>query len=250
MEFLFAEPLTDESSSMFPYDNRITLKVKKSFKYKSNIISEAEKIKKSNFKQLNENYFIHFENHLYTPLVISNTEEIESTPVALNEGESKFIKDFRGFLEKNKDSFKGMDVFILRNPSRKGIGFFFKEGFYPDFIIWINNKDKQHIIFVDPKGLKYINNISEDYKVQLYKNIKNVEDRLNENWNKNNVNFQLDAFIVSVTPFTDVKDRFNVDNKEKFEDLHIFFQEDSDYICKMFKKIEGLADLFHCFKPI
>jgi len=243
MEFLVAEQLTDKSSSMLPYDNQITLKVQKDFKYMSDIISEVEKIKKSNFGQLNEDYFIHFENHLYTPLVISNIEEIKSTPVALNEGEIKFIKDFRDFLKKNKDLFKEMDVFILRNLPRSGIGFFFKQGFYPDFIIWINNKDKQHIIFVDPKGLEYIKNISKDPKVQLYKNIKEIEKRLNEIWNKNNFKFQLDAFIVSVTPFTDVKDRFNVDggNKENFEDLHIFFEEDSDYIYKMFKKIEIIS---------
>jgi len=238
MEHLVPEPLTDKDSSMFPYDKKIILKVPKNFKDEiGDIMSEVEKIKKSNFAQLNEDYFIHFENHLYTPLVISKREEIKSTPVALNEGESKFIKNFKDYLNNNKDLFKKLDVFILRNLSRRGIGFFFKEGFYPDFIIWISKKDEQDIIFVDPKGLTFVKNVN-DPKIKELHDIEEMGNKLNEKLNRNNFKLQLYAFILSVTPYNDVKNAFGEGGytKEDFEKNNIFFQEDSDYIANMLKK--------------
>jgi len=53
----------------------------------------------------------------------------------LNKGDAKFVSDLRKFLNRNKKSLGGNDIFLLRNLSRKGIGFFISSGFYPDFII-------------------------------------------------------------------------------------------------------------------
>jgi len=59
----------------------------------------------------------------------------KSIPVKLNKGETKFVEHLREFFNRNKNLLGSIDIFLLRNLSRKGIGFFISSGFYPDFII-------------------------------------------------------------------------------------------------------------------
>lgn len=40
-------------------------------------------------------------------------------------------------LEKGKIFMKDKELYLLRNKSKKGIGFFDALGFYPDFIVWL-----------------------------------------------------------------------------------------------------------------
>jgi len=245
-EHLEAEPLTDENTSMFPANNKIILKIPENLPEELHAVKEQiEEWKNCNIpKEWTQwNYFIiSLDNHLYTPLIIWNrNEEIKSIPVKLNKGETKFIKDFKDFLERNKDLFKNMDVFLLRNLSRKGIGFFINAGFYPDFVIWINKKDKQHMIFIDPKGIRNLGNFNDD-KIQLCDSYikEEIEVKVNENLKKDDkLKLQLDAFILSITPFNIIKNTFDKGNnkKEDFEDHHILFQEDTEYLNKIFKKI-------------
>ena len=187
-------------------------------------------------------FIVHLDNHLYTPLIIwkKNKEEIKSVPVKLNKGETNFVKDFKNFLNRNKDLFKNDDVFLLRNLSRKGIGFFLNSGFYPDFIIWIKKRNKQHIIFIDPKGIRNLGNFNDD-KIQLCVSyIKDINKRISEELeNEEDVNLQLDAFILSVSSYNDIKSTFGEGNhtKEEFWEHNVVFQEDSEYLKKIFEKM-------------
>ena len=249
MDYLEVEPLTIEKHpSMYPKDGEIIIKIPKSLE------EDIEEI----MKQLNEydpdndkvpqqwkewdSFVVHLDNHLYTPLIVwkKNKDEIKSIPVKLNEGETKFVEDLKNFLE-NNSTFKNDDLFLLRNLSRKGIGFFITSGFYPDFVMWIKREDKQHIIFIDPKGIRNLGNFNDE-KIQLCTfYIKEIEKRINKELNKKGetLNIQLDAFILSTSSYNDIKGIFGEGNykKEDFEKHNILFQEDGNYIKKIFKKI-------------
>ena len=97
-------------------------------------------------------------------LVDKDTNEplIKISPVALNVGESTFVKHVRKYYNEHKeDTLKGKDVYLLRNERRKGIGFFEASNFYPDFILWVNDGVKQHVTFIDPKGIRNLQGLKD-----------------------------------------------------------------------------------------
>jgi len=251
MKNLEAEPLKiKEHSSMFPEDNEIVIKIPKNLTNDiKEVITQLEEFSSNGEipeKWKNwDSYIVHFENHLYTPLIIwsKNKEEVKSIPVKLNEGETKFIVDFKKFIRRNEDSLGHLDIFLLRNLSRKGVGFFINVGFYPDFIIWVKDETKQNLIFVDPKGIRNLGNFNDD-KIQLCCTyIKEIENNINEKLKKEkkkakSVILKLDAFIISVSSYVNIKPIFgNGDcSKEEFEKHNILFQDDK-YIQKIFEKV-------------
>jgi len=245
MDYLKVEPLTvREHADMFPEDNKIILKIPKNLT--KDIAEVANQLDRySPDKGLPEkwqkwdSFIVHFDNHLYTPLIIwrKNKEEIKSVPVRLNKGETKFIQDLKAFLSKRREFLRNTNIFLLRNLSRKGIGFFVRSGFYPDFIIWAKNKKRQNMIFVDPKGILHFGNFGDD-KIQFCVSyIKEIESKVNKEL-KEGVDLILDAFIISVTPYDVIKGKFGEGRhtKEEFERHNIVFQEDEAYIEKVFKK--------------
>ena len=99
----------------------------------------------------------------------------------------------------------------------------------------------QYMIFIDPKGIRNSGNFN-DSKIQLCSSyIKEIETEINKGLskNKNKDRMLIDAFIISVTKYDDIKATFGEGNyiKKDFEDHNILFQEDNDYIEKIFKKI-------------
>jgi len=94
-----------------------------------------------------------FGSHCYTPLIFiaKGETQVEVTPVNLNEGERNFVIDLIKYYDSNPSCFEDKKLYLLRNKSKAGIGFFEAGNFYPDFIMWILYKDKQYITFVDPK---------------------------------------------------------------------------------------------------
>lgn len=187
---------------------------------------------------------LRFDQHLYYPLLCltekdkngnsvlidKNTNEplIKISPVALNAGEKTFVKDLYKFYEDNKsDVFKGKEVYLLRNESRKGIGFFESCNFYPDFILWVNEGEKQHVTVIDPKGIRNLRGL-EDPKIQLFNLLKTaVQPSLND------PDIILDSFIISNTNYSQVK---FWGSKDDFKNAHVLFQE-GNYIEALFKII-------------
>jgi hypothetical protein len=175
---------------------------------------------------------IHFDRHLYTPLVVygRGKDFIKTTPPRLNEGETEFVRRLRDYVKNNAEKFRDRELFLLRNLSQRGIKFFQTSGFYPDFIMWIRKKDKQTIAFIDPKGLRYCANIDDD-KIQLHKYIKEIEKNLG------NPNVRLESFILSVSKYSDIKKIFGGVSKEEFENNHVLFMEDDKLIEKLLEKL-------------
>ena len=243
MNHLEVEKLTiDNHPHMYPKNRRIIVKVPKDLT--NDIKDILEQLKNYELDRCKipekwkkwESFIVHFDKHLYTPLIVyeKNKKSITSFPVKLNEGETRFIKDLKTYLEKYPEKFKGKNIFLLRNLSKRGIGFFVDiAGFYPDFILWIKEKNKGKIIFIDPKGIRNIKGF-HDEKVQFCVSyIKEIEENLKK---KAGIKLKLDAFLLSITPYEKAKDIFcRKASKEDFEIHKILFLEDDNYLEKLFK---------------
>lgn len=151
---------------------------------------------------------------------------IEVKPVALNKGERDFVCDIQRFFDGNPTFFEGKSLYLLRNKSRKGIGFFDDSGFYPDFIVWLVVGERQYVSFIDPKGITHLNGFSNS-KVQLHKIIREeIEPGLHD------ANIILNSYIVSNSELKDVKHwvdfpELDLTSKQKeFNEYHIYFQGD------------------------
>lgn len=184
---------------------------------------------------------MYFEGHLFQPLLQKLDEGIILTPNLLNEGEAQFVHDLREHMVENKDRFATKSLFLMRNLSRGGgIGFMEEDSFYPDFILWIKDGEKQFISFIDPKGLIFFPTL-DDFKFNLFKYLQDeVSPRLGAE------NIFLNSFILSVTSFSDLKAQNRhreITKREEYEERHIFFQKIQDnlkapnYITKIFSLI-------------
>jgi len=175
-----------------------------------------------------------FGQHLYQPLLHFKSDLVEVSPVSLNDGERDFVTDLRKFYDEQKQYFQQREMYLLRNMSRgRGIGFFEAGNFYPDFILWLIEGKKQYVTFVDPKGIRNLEG-PDDPKIRFYKSIKNIEAHPN----LSDPNIVLNSFIISNTPFQEVRWWTEDLSKDEFEKCHVLFQKDDrdTYIEKLLSK--------------
>jgi hypothetical protein len=203
-----------------------------------------------NISNSNDFQAMYFAQHLYQPLLYINGDAfkiegvekaIKIAPVPLNKGERDFVADVKLFYEKNADFFSDKSLYLLRNKSKKGVGFFDVHGFYPDFLVWVVVGTKQYITFVDPKGITRLRSF-DDPKIQLANVIRNeIEPRLNDS------DVVLNSFIISNTSIREVSHWAEFDEKalltEKdmkvFNERHVYFQyeQSETYIKDMLLQI-------------
>ncbi|MCB9833556.1 MAG: hypothetical protein H6807_13890, partial [Planctomycetes bacterium] len=163
---------------------------------------------------------IAFGQHLYQPLLHFKSDFVDVSPVSLNEGENDFVTDLRSFYDANPSFFEDHELYLLRNRSRgRGIGFFEAGNFYPDFLLWLLTADKQYVTFVDPKGIRNLEG-RDDPKIRFYRTIKELEARLGD------PNVILNSFIISNTPFQQVRWWTEDLSKDEFTKAHVLFQKD------------------------
>ena len=187
-----------------------------------------------------------FFHHLYEPLIYLDAKKyqdvVKVSPVALNKGEFEFVQHLKAYYQRNTDFFQDKSLYLLRNASRKGVGFFEANGFYPDFILWLIKDDHQYITFIDPKGLRQVNGF-ENPKLRFHKTVKeNIESRIHEV----DTHVTLDAFIVSPTTFDEVRHWRGGERISDFNDRHVYFMKDQEntYIESILNSIieEALQD--------
>ncbi len=178
---------------------------------------------------------IFYDRHLYLPLLYLgsgyDSETIKIKPLSLNKGESDFIEDLKIFHKGNEGFFKDKELYLLRNRSRKGIGFFEANNFYPDFILWLVQGKKQHLAFIDPKGLRQVQGFSDE-KIQLHETIKSkIQPSLAE------PDIELSSFIISNTLFTELSHWKGQNSIQDFNKKNIFFQGEQrgEYISLILK---------------
>lgn len=170
-----------------------------------------------------------FDAMLYYPLLYNYRNlEIKISPVSLNAGEYKFLEDLKKYIDDNKADIQ--EIYIIRNQSKKGVGFFTGSGFYPDFIMWVIKDNVQYINFIDPHGISRTSIM--DAKVEFYNGIKEVEKRLNNNGKYNVV---LNSFILSPKSIQVLQ---KPEPQKDWEDKHVFFMDDEEYIKKIFDEMK------------
>ena len=195
-------------------------------KFKRGKLNSLENIK------LGPHEAILFVQHLYQPLIAIANDDIKVTPVPLNEGEKEFVNMLKNYHRRQTQVLDGKELYLLRNMSSgKGIGFFEAGNFHPDFILWLLDGDKQHISFIDPKGIQHLS--STDPKVDFHKAIKEIERQMGDE------NVHLHSFIVSVTPYSAMKKKWWEWKIEDYPAHNIFFQESPAHVDQMLKRIVG-----------
>ncbi len=200
------------------------------------LIADAEALYKQESTELES---IYFDRHLYQPLLVEHGDQVNMTPPGLNPSETQFVRDLKEYWAKEKDNtLAGRQVFLLRNLGRgSGIGFFEERGFYPDFILWIVNGEKQHIIFLEPHGMLHAKAYQHDEKARLHEALPNLAEEIGARTGKKPIT--LDSYIVSATQYDDLRKKYDDGtwDKEKFADKHILFMESSceyDYMERIF----------------
>jgi hypothetical protein len=175
-----------------------------------------------------------FRSHLYTPLIClkANGLKIQVSPVNLNEDEKLFVDKLKVFTEVNQTVFEGKSLYLLRNKSKVGMGFFEAGNFYPDFILWIDTTDAQYLSFIDPKGLLRI--MPNDPKIEFYKTIKELETRLQPTSPDKRI--VLNSFIMSGTRSSDLREWWHM-SKTAREEKHVLCLDNSDCIDVMIERI-------------
>lgn len=162
--------------------------------------------------------------HLYKPLVYVGKgykEKLQVSPIPLDASEKQFLDDLITYVGSKPTSLEGKEVHVLRNQSKKGLGFFTDgNNFYPDFIVWIVEENKQRIIFVDPKGIRNSKGIN-DPKIQFYKVLK---EKIKPQVEKAGI--ELDSFVISNTSYLEVnwKDNLSI---EEFNKNNVYFQKEN-----------------------
>jgi hypothetical protein len=195
------------------------------------LLLQAEKLYERDFAEIPS---VHFDRHLYAPLVAygQGKDFVKSDPPKLNEGETQFVRKLREYLGQHREWLRNGELFLLRNLSQRGVRFFQTRGFYPDFIMWIRSKNHMTLSFLDPKGIRNSGNFNDE-KIQLHKNLKELEHKFSDQ------NLRLESFILSVSRYFDVKKTFEDGRRSKqdFEDNHVLFIEDTDLVPKLLERL-------------
>ncbi len=175
---------------------------------------------------------IHFDRHLYQPLLIEadggSPDEIRTIPVGLKPSERRFVEDLKRYWSKRQAAGRHDDteIFLLRNLSRVGVGFFENVGFYPDFILWIARGGEQRIVFIEPHGMIHAPAYENDEKARLHEWLPELAERMAKPPGVSRVT--LDSFIVSRTPYEKLRKRYGDGDwtRERFADKHILFRDE------------------------
>ena len=161
--------------------------------------------------------------HAYEPLLYAGKDcEVTIRPVPLDENEKKVVKGLAGLAESGDPCLKGRELFLIRNLTRgRGVSFFDDYNYYPDFIVWLKDGERQHVVFLDPKGLSRFGD-RERRKVQLHHKIAEVEEQVRSA----DPNLRLRAYVISVTAPTLIGDVGR--SEEEWKRDGVYFLDEPD----------------------
>ena len=181
---------------------------------------------------------MHFDRHLYQPLLVQRTAKVTSKPPGLNESEHRFVEDLRDYCRQHVKRQQEQEIFLLRNQSRgSGVGFFEQRGFYPDFILWVKEDGKQRIVFVEPHGMLHAGAYVHDDRARLHETLRELEGEMSRT-HSGASEVRLDSYIVSATPFEDLQPKYDDGtwDMERFAARHILFplrNANYDYLARL-----------------
>lgn len=193
---------------------------------------------------------ISFDRHLFYPLFgFEQDGDKELIPLKLKPlglgapSEVQFVRDLESFYNspQGQEAIGKRSLYLLRNAASadKGLGFALAGNFYPDFLLWLVDDEtgKQWLSFVDPKGLRQMD-LSHP-KLNLYKEVKVLEQTLASQAKAGDPPLVLNAFILSPTKYADLLNVGDSTKKEGLESRHVLFMEDGPnvYLSKLFERL-------------
>lgn len=217
----------------YPTDNNGEL-IGNFIKEASSILSATGSLGQYERNWKNTIHLFDLKNHLYAPLIClkSTNLKIQISPVSLNDGEKTFVDRLEGYTNLNPTILQDKTLFLLRNKSKAGIGFFEAANFFPDYILWIDTPDKQYITFIDPKGLLHI--LPDNPKIKFFENIKELENRLQPTSGGKTI--ILNSFIMSSTEALKLREWWHLDREER-EAMNVYTLDNPQCVSSMIEKI-------------
>ncbi|NIM06338.1 MAG: DEAD/DEAH box helicase family protein [Armatimonadetes bacterium] len=196
---------------------------------------------------------IHFDRHLYQPLLVEAGDNVKSEPPGLKPSERDFVKQLKDYIRAEANqSLSESQVFLLRNLSHgKGISFFRNHGFSPDFILWVKTGGTQRIVFIEPHGMLHELAYKQSDRLRLHERLSELERRLKP---PRGVKVELDAYTISVTPIDELKKYAGWEewDNSRFAAAHILFSED-EYLPALFAgafELESEAEASRAAPPL
>jgi hypothetical protein len=173
---------------------------------------------------------LHIDRHLFSPLLLAPTQEgVTIAPPGLQEGERQFLEDLLAFWKANsrQSPYCDMVLTLYRNLPHIGINLGRNGGFFPDFILWVENRSTQHVRFIEPHGLVYggLSGGNQD----KFDAIREVES-LGRNPVFRAKNMTLGAFMLTETDKQKIPGGENKTWLELEKECRLLNQRDVDYI--------------------
>jgi hypothetical protein len=178
------------------------------------------------------------DRHLFRPLLLQAkgdwAKDISISPPGLGEGEARLVKDLREFWRKNHAAqpYANLEIFLLRNLPRVGVGFFRRSGFYPDFILWIKDKATKvkHVQFLEPHGMHHGGLSGNEDKIDAFRELKELSKKAPFTSKK----ITMGGFLVTDTPLQDIPGAEKM-TPEELELGYRVLRQEGDYIAKILK---------------
>jgi hypothetical protein len=174
---------------------------------------------------------LHIERHLYSPVLRDPKDkayavaDLAISPPGLSKNESELLERLWGFWEtkRNDEPFKGVEIFLLRNQAKTGVGFFKQSGFYPDFLLWLRHKPsgRVHLRFLESHGMHHGGLfLKNSTKIDCLKELETISSR--KDFAK--AKFSMDGFILTTTPLGDIPGADGKTWDELTRDYHLMEQ--------------------------
>jgi hypothetical protein len=154
---------------------------------------------------------LHIDKSLCNPLLLNpadfGLEDVSVSPPGLGKNEREFVKELRAFwtAHQQEEPYRHLELYLLRNLPKVGVGFFIHSGFYPDFILWARDRrDKTtHVRFLDPHGLHHGGLSMNKNRFDAFRELRNVSGQPEFQRGK----IKMDGFLLVATTLEQIVDR-------------------------------------------
>ncbi len=178
---------------------------------------------------------LHIDKSLSNPLLLDPSEfgleDVSVSPPGLGKNEREFVKDLRAFwtAHRHEEPYRHLELYLLRNLPKVGVGFFNHSGFYPDFILWArDSRDKTtHVRFLDPHGLHHAGLSGNANRFGAFRQLKVVS--VQPDFQRGRI--KLDGFLLVTTLLEQIVDRVGKD-WAALEAEYPMIRQDGDYMKK------------------
>jgi hypothetical protein len=182
---------------------------------------------------------LHLDRHLYAPLLIEAEAEwardLSASPPMLGGLEKSFVRDLGRFWESHhaEAPYRDWELRLLRNLPRVGVGFFRGSGFYPDFILWIQDRGtgNERVLFIEPHGLHHGGLEGNRPKIEALQALKQV---VSSQKPFKDLGISLGGYILTSTRLEEIPDVGGKD-WQTLARKHNVLRQEGDYLTTILK---------------